>query len=69
LLNAISLSAIFVFPRKSSRLNYFLDRRTWLLLAPEARFGELAGTIQGTVDRQFRDSTSSAQPCVDPPKP
>jgi hypothetical protein len=34
-----------VFPRKSSRFNHFLDRPTWLLLALEALFGELAGTI------------------------
>jgi hypothetical protein len=28
--------------------NHFLDRPTWLVLAPEARFRELAGTISGT---------------------
>jgi hypothetical protein len=43
-----SLSAIVVFPRKFSRFNYFLDRPTWLLLALEALFWKLAGTILGT---------------------
>jgi hypothetical protein len=41
----ISIPAIFVFPRKSSAFNHFLDRPTWLPLALEARFWELAGTI------------------------
>jgi hypothetical protein len=41
-------AAIAVFLRKSSRFNHFLDRPNWLLLAPEARFSELAGTILGT---------------------
>jgi hypothetical protein len=50
--------SIFVFPRKSSRLNHFFDRTTWLLLAPEARFGELAGTISGTTPL-LRAQTSS----------
>jgi hypothetical protein len=45
LLNAISISAIAVFPRESSRFNHFLNRATWLLLAPEGAFWELAGTI------------------------
>jgi hypothetical protein len=44
----ICLSDIFNFPRKSSRFNHFLDRLIWLLLAPEARFWELTGTISGT---------------------
>jgi hypothetical protein len=44
----ISISAIAVFSRNSSPFNHFLDRPTWLLLAPEARFWELAGTILGT---------------------
>jgi hypothetical protein len=34
----ISISAIVVFPRKSSRFNYFLDRPTWLPLAQETPF-------------------------------
>jgi hypothetical protein len=42
------MSAIVVFPRKSSRFNHFLDRPIWLLLAPEAPFWEPAGTILGT---------------------
>jgi hypothetical protein len=50
--------SIFVFSRKSSRLNHFFDRTTWLLLAPEARFGELAGTISGTTPL-LRAQTSS----------
>ena len=29
---------------------HFLDRATWLLLAPKAWFWELAGTISGTLD-------------------
>jgi hypothetical protein len=49
LLTPISISAIVVFARKSSRLNHFLDRATWLLLALAARFWELTGTILGTV--------------------
>ena len=45
----LSISAIFVLPRKSSPFNHFFDRPTWLPLAREARFWELAGTISGTV--------------------
>ena len=40
------------FPRKSSRFNHFLNRTSWLLLALEAPFWELTGTILGTVWRQ-----------------
>ena len=42
-------SAIVVFRSKSKRLNTFLDRANWLLLAAEVRFWALAGTILGTV--------------------
>jgi hypothetical protein len=42
-----SISAIVVFPRKSSRRKNFLDLPTWLLLAREARFWELTGQLQG----------------------
>ena len=49
LLNADQHFAIAVFPRKSARFNNFLYRATWLLLALNARFLELAGTIVGTV--------------------
>ena len=49
LLIVISLSAIFVFPRKSLRFNHFLDQASWLLLALKTRFWELVGTISGTV--------------------
>jgi hypothetical protein len=45
----VSFSATFVFPRKSSAFNHFLDRASWLLFAPRALFWELAGTILGTV--------------------
>jgi hypothetical protein len=34
----IRLSDIFVFPRKTSRVDNFIDRATWLLLALEAPF-------------------------------
>ena len=50
-LTSISLSAIFVFPSKCKGFSKFLDRACWLLLAPKARFWELAGTILGTVRR------------------
>ncbi len=45
----VSLSAIFVFPNKSARLNYLLDQASWLQLALRAPFWELTGTISGTV--------------------
>ena len=34
-------------PVRRIQLNHFLDRATWLLLAPKVRFWELAGTISG----------------------
>jgi hypothetical protein len=49
LLNAGQHFGAFMFPRKSSRLNHFLDRPIWLLLALEFLFRDLAGTIVGTV--------------------
>jgi hypothetical protein len=45
----ISISAIVVLARQSSPFNHFLDGASWLLLAPDALFWELAGTILGTV--------------------
>lgn len=41
-------------PVRRIQLNHFLDRATWLLLAPKVRFWELAGTISGTVHREQR---------------
>jgi len=49
------------FSSQSSRFNHFLDHATWLLLAPEARFCELAGTISGTVHRVC--PAAAAWPC------
>ena len=46
--SSISPSAIFVFPRKSSRFNHFPDRANWLLLAPKTPFWQVTGTIVGT---------------------
>ena len=37
-----------MFPRKSYRFNNFLHRAAWLLLAVEALFWAVAGTILGT---------------------
>jgi hypothetical protein len=37
------------FPRKLSRFNHFLDQASWLLLAPQAPLGKLAGTIVDTL--------------------
>ncbi len=53
------------FPRKSSRLNHFHDGASCLLLAPEPRFWELAGTISGTVicgRRRSRTTRSGGLP-------
>jgi hypothetical protein len=43
----VSSSAIVVFPRKFPRFKHFLDSPIRLLLAPEASFGEVTGTIPG----------------------
>ena len=39
-------------PRKPGRLNQFLDRRSWLPLAPEASVWELAGLFRDSFRRR-----------------
>jgi hypothetical protein len=39
----------FNFPRKSFRFFYFSEQATWLVLALEALFWRVTGTIVGTV--------------------
>jgi hypothetical protein len=59
----ISISAIFVFPRKFSPYNHFLNRPAWRLLAPDGWILELTGTILGTVlspDRRVQNWRPSA---------
>jgi hypothetical protein len=48
----ISISAIAVFPRKSSPSNHFLDRASWLRLALDALFGASQGQSWGHLTLQ-----------------
>jgi hypothetical protein len=48
LLNADQPVGHFRFSSQIKPLNKFLDRASWLLLAPEALFWRLTGTIVGT---------------------
>ena len=57
--------ATFVFPRKSARLNHFLDRPTWLRLAPEAQVWELVGTnLRGSQPAVLRSEERRANCCA-----
>jgi hypothetical protein len=53
-----------MFPRKSFRFLSLSDQPTWLLLAQEALFWQLTGTILGTVFAPSALSAPAAKPLM-----